>query len=245
MCWACYTPLTGAAVAAAGATPATARAAAAARPAQAEEKEKKPISPGLVGALALVLLIGLAVGLKALMTPAPVFDEPPPILPDKGNVPQPPAPGYVAPPSSSGGLSLNTGNVPPPAPAAFQAFALPNPHSEWGTMAIVPDNANLGPTQAAALAAFALRQYSKSQMQQWKRFYIFVFKDRTTARTFSDYVNSHKGAPLLNNDYEALYSLGVWPNALVRYEYRNQRERVLYPYKNPGSWWLDKSAGRV
>ena len=207
----------------------------------ADDMEKRPISPALMGGLATVALIALAIGLKTFMGVTP----PEPELPALGNKDDTASrPDNVALKAAqmAEGLSVT---APPPASIPFQPVVLPNPRVEWGTMGIVPASSDVGPTQAASLAAFTVRQYSKSQMQQWKRFYIFVFKDQETGRTFRTYMNERKGAPLRQSDYEALSGLGVWHQTLVRYEYRNQQEKVLYPQKNPGSWWLAKSAGAV
>jgi hypothetical protein len=108
-------------------------------------------------------------------------------------------------------------------------------------MAIVPTEANLGESQAAALAQFTLSRYSKSQIKRWSRFYIFVFKDTRTAETFNDYMRSRRGARLTTADYQALSD--IWPNTLVRYEYRNQHEYIVYPSKNPSGWYLESSGG--
>ena len=112
---------------------------------------------------------------------------------------------------------------------------LPHPKAPVGILAIVPSQSNLSATQAAALAAFAVRQYNKSQMKRWKRLYIFVFKHQKEAWIFTRYQAKRKHAPMQNADYVKLKS--IWPKTLVRYEYRNQRERVLYPQNNPNSWW--------
>ena len=134
--------------------------------------------------------------------------------------------------------SSSPGPTEPTTAAPCMPTTFPNPRASEGIMALVPTKPNLGPHQAAALAAFVRRQYSKAQMKQWKRFYIFVFKDAKTAGAFSRYQAKRKNMPLQNADYIKLKT--IWPKTLVRYEYRNQKERVLYPQNNPNGWWLTR-----
>jgi len=250
MCWACYTPLTGAATAsAAGAAP---RAAAAPVRASQSEEVKKPVSPGLVGLVAFVLLIGLAVGLKTIFAGSQDMDygtdelvikddEKDVVNPPRSNNPPPGVVPPLPPLPPVGGVPLPQTQS-QPSGTGFQITAMPNPRMAWGTMAIVPTEANLGESQAAALAQFTLTRFSNTQMKRWNRFYIYVFKDRQTAEIFNNYMRGRRGARLTAADYQALSN--IWPNTLVRYEYRKQHRYVVYPSKNIGGWWLEGSDGR-
>jgi len=243
MCWACYTPLTGAAAASASAGVAARPAATPVRPMQSEDSGKKPVSPGLIGMLAIVALIALVMGLKSVMGGSPDDGWVPPIVQPGGDTgaPLPPESGPAgevapAPEASGGGVPL-PGTIPPVA-LPYKITTLPNSNRPYGTMALVPTEANVSESRAASLAAFQLRRYSKGQVSRWNEFHIFVFKDMQSAQVFNDYVKAFRTKPLTSNDYNNLKN--IWPNTLVRYQYYNQREYVDYPSKNPSGWWLKR-----
>ena len=130
-------------------------------------------------------------------------------------------------------------STPEPTSIPYRITTLPNSRSPEGIMAIVPAKYYATESRAASLAAFQLRRYSKQRLQRWRRLYIFVFKDAETAEFFNRYQTKRKNAPLQNADYIKLQT--VWPSTLVRYEYRNKKEYVLYPSKNPRGWWKAKT----
>jgi len=121
----------------------------------------------------------------------------------------------------------------------YRITVLPNPRINEGIMAMVPTESNVTQSRAASMAAFQRRRYSARQMSRWRRFYIFVFKDAKTAAAFNRYQAKRKNAPLQNADYIKLQN--VWAKTLVRYEWSNKKEYVVYPSKNPRGWWKVKT----
>lgn len=238
MCWSCYAPLTGRAVASGLLMPAPTRAATAEPATDYDEKEPRRITPAVMGALAVVALVAVAIGLKTFTGLSAPRDDIPPIqepTPENTNL------GGDVP--SIAARPEGPAKVPPPAAVPFEITALPNPRSDWGTMAIVPTQENLGETQAAALAAFTLRRYTRKQIRRWNGMYIFVFKDKQTADAYNNYMRGRRGATLTASDYQNL--IGIWPRTLVRYEYYKQRESVVYPSKNINGWWLAGTSRRT
>jgi len=100
-------------------------------------------------------------------------------------------------------------------------------------MAIVPNKPGISPAAAASLAKFARGQFGA--VKTWKAMQVFVFPDVATANRFNAYQTKRKSWPLQENDYVALKKL--WPKVLAFYEYRNKREKVLRPARNPSGWW--------
>ena len=240
MCWACYTPLSGAA--GGGASPAGA-AKGAAPAASGEAGDKPKIPPWQIGILGVGLLAGIYVGVKAVM-PASVSDEDGEETPTESAPAEPPpadSPAPAAAPTVNNPVVINnnTGTAAVmPSKAPFDIVIPPNPKLSVATMAIVPTEATSSGPQAAALAAYTRRQYTR--IKSWNTIYIYVFSDAKSAQYFAEYQIRRKGAPLTDTDLSTLQNL--WSSCLARYEYTPARriERVLYPSRNPGGWWYDR-----
>jgi hypothetical protein len=247
MCWACYTPLAGAApIGTAGAAPTGAVKGAA--PVVGEEAGEKPkIPPWQMGIVGVGLLAALYFGVRAVMpssasdddsgdtTTQTTTDRPP----DAGGNPGAPAPSPSNPVviSSSGTAQVM------PDKAPFTIAVPPNPKLSVATMAIVPTDAATSGPGAAALAAYTRRQYT-ARIDSWNTLYIYVFSDAQSAQYFADYQKHRKGAPLGPSDYS--YLANLWGSCLARYEYSTAGggkhvERVLYPSKNPSGWWYSRN----
>lgn len=251
MCWACYTPLSGAAPSPAGAGPAGATKGAAPT-AKGEAGEKKKIPPWQMGVLGVALLGGLFVGVRAMMPTSASDDGGESTEAAKtsdgektddgekkgggGTAPSVAQPTAAMPVVSTGGGTVAVA----PLKAPFDILVPPNPKISVATMAIVPTEANSSGPQAAALAAYTRRQYT-DHSRAWSKFYVYVFSDAQSGQYFADYQIKRKGAPLDESDFSFLANL--WSNCLARYEYTpgKKTERVLYPSKNPSGWWYQRN----
>lgn len=239
MCWACYTPLSGAATVSAGTTSA---ATSASHAATGEEGEKKAIPPWQLGIIGVGLLLAIGIGVRSMMPASSSGDEGTSIdipVQDPGPVGEAPAP--ASPPSSSTpNMSPGSGQV-PPVEAPFKILLPPNPRLSVATMAIIPTQSGVSGAMAASYAAYARRQYG-GQAKNWNTLYIYVFSDAQSAQAFAKVMRRRRGATLTDSDYSSLSSL--WSSALVRYEYSTRggrnAERVLYPSKNPSGWWYGR-----
>ena len=233
MCWACYTPLAGAASAGGAAASRSAKSSASAI--DDDEDAKKPAAqPWQIAVIAFGLIFALfMVGKNFLPSGSGGDDIPPPVAP--GDMPDPggmaPAPAQTT--TSPGGSSGSVAAVPQKLP--FTIAVAPNPNITVGTMAIVPTNPNISTGQAASLAAFTRSQFT--QVKRWNRLYIYVFKNQQAARQFANYQRSRRGAPLGTTDYQNLTQL--WGSALSCYEYNNGSEHVYTPTNNPSGWWTE------
>ena len=245
MCWACYTPLSGAGPA--GVSPAGAAKGTAAPIAVGDAGEKEKIPPWQLGVIGFGLLAAIFVGARSMM-PVSVSED------DESETPAASAPTNEDPPQGGGEpaaaptvsnpvviSSTGTATVMPDK-APFTIVVPPNPKISVATMAIVPTEDTTSGPQAAALAAYTRRQYSAS-MRSWSTLYIYVFSDAKSAQYFADYQKRRRGAPLEQSDYSQLTNL--WSSCLARYEYSatsggKRIERVLYPSKSPGGWWYSR-----
>jgi hypothetical protein len=236
MCWACYTPLSGA-----GSGAAQGPSVATKSPHEADGF-KKPIPPWQLGVVGIALLLALGVGAKMMFGGSGDPDSS-----DSSGITAP-APGRPAvaapvtitsvppPPVSPGPPSNSADTAPPPRPDSFSIVAAPDPRFSFGTMAIVPTNPNLNTREAAQLAVFARQQMMRSK--KWQILHIYVFANREAGMVFRRYQTARKGAPLGPDDYQKLADL--WPNTLVRYEYNRGSEGILIPSRRPSSWWGNK-----
>ena len=120
----------------------------------------------------------------------------------------------------------------------------PSPRLSVATMGIVPNDGTTTGAQAATLASYARRQIKPRITKRWSTLYIYVFADEKSAEYFSRYMKKRKGRALTNDDFAQLQAL--WSSVLVRYTYTTFRgkrvERILYPSKNPGSWWNERAS---
>jgi hypothetical protein len=243
MCWACYTPLAGAAPATAGGPAGAAQGAAPIN--VGEDGEKKKIPPWQLGVVGAALLAGLFVGVRAIMPSSASDDGDEETTetkkPDGEKTPDAaPAPA-VAPSAAMPVVPTGPGTVAvAPLKAPFDIVVPPNPKISVATMAIVPTEANSSGPQAAALAAYTRRQYSNSS-KSWSKFYVYVFSDAQSGQFFADYQIKRKGAPLEDSDFSFLANL--WSSCLARYEYTPGKgvERVVYPSKSPSGWWYQRN----
>lgn len=244
MCWACYTPLSGAAplTASAAAIPATAGAAGkiGAPGVDVSDNEKKGIDPKAIG-IGAVLLIGLAIAgfVTFGMGSGGGGDEATPTDPVPAGDPGPGAGAPPPPPVASGPPPVFTpsgGGAPVAAvPLPFTTVVQPNPAYATGTVGIISNNANLSPTQAIGLAKSARQQFMANG--RWKNMQIAVFTNPTSAKAFQTYQASRKGQKLESNDYQTLASQGVWSGAAAFYETIGRSEYPYYPSRNPTAWW--------
>jgi hypothetical protein len=231
MCWACYTPLSGAAGASASKRSANSSAQAAD---DDDAEDRKPAAqPWQIAVIAIGLIFALFwVGKNFL--PSGSGEDTLPTASAPGEMPPPgQAPAPAAPASTSTGTS-NTTAV-PPQKLPFTIAVSPNPNITVGTMAIVPTTPNISTSQAASLAAFTRSQFS--QMKRWNKLYIYVFRDQQSAKQFADYQRPRRGAPLSDGDYRNLTTL--WNSALSCYVYNNGNDHVYTPSNNPSGWWAE------
>ena len=242
MCWACYTPLSGAATVSAGAS--AAGAGTAVSSATGDEGEKKKIPPWQLGIIGVGLLMAVGLGVRSMMPASSSVEDPSSIdipAPEGGD------PGMVAPPSppqqqttpqQGGG---GGGQVAPPE-APFKIAVPPDPRQSIATMAIVPTQPGVSGATAASYASYVRRQYA-GQAKKWSTIYIYVFSDAQSAQTFANVMKRRRGVSLSSSDYSALANL--WSSVLVRYEYSSRGgkgvERILYPSKNPSGWWYGRT----
>ena len=248
MCWACYTPLAGAAAVGAAAGASASGAAGATTVDVGATGEKKQIPPWQLGVVGIGLLAALYVGVKAVMPASESADDesgvPADAAPPPDDAGAAPAPEPAAPTASNPVVFSSNGEATVmPDKAPFTIVVPPNPKLSVATMAIVPTEESTSGPQAAALAAYTRRQYTAS-VGSWGTFYIYVFSDAKSAQYFADYQKRRRGAPLDQSDYSQLTNL--WSSCLARYEYSatgggRRIERVLYPSKNPGSWWYSRN----
>lgn len=242
MCWACYTPLSGASSNAAGA---------AATPpinaAPSGEKTKKEIPKWQMGVIGVAVLGGVGFAVMTLMGGGSAAGtEVAEVAADAAKA--------VTAVTKKTTVTTTTTILPPnapvvaapaiaPAPAVTATgqmrFTLSTPPRRgipWGTMAIVPTD-SAASQDAAGLAATASRNMAKTG--RWEGLYVFVFQDNATAQKFRRYQRERGGQPLEDSDYSALQE--IWSNTLLRYDYtRNGYESMRYPAKNPSGWWNGK-----
>lgn len=251
MCWACYTPLAGAATGAAPAGAGPAGAAKGAAPAAVgDDGEKKKIPPWQLGVIGVGLLAAIYVGARSVMPPSGGDDEdgaetPAEAAPktDEGGGAEP-APAPAAPTAANPVVISSSGTAAVmPDKAPFTIVVPPNPRISVATMAIVPTEDGTSGPQAAALAAYTRRQYT-AHLKSWSTLYVYVFSDQKSAEYFAEYQKRRRGAPLAHSDYSQLSNL--WTTCLARYEYSaagggKRVERVLYPSKNPNGWWYSRN----
>lgn len=229
MCWACYTPLSGAPVAS-GPIPGS-------TPAPGEAPEKKPIAPWQIGVIGLALLIAAGFGISTMMggsTADMGMDTPIPNVqpPMNTNVPvasggtvNVEAPGLQQSIAQTPQQQLDRGAV-----SAYTVTTQPNRKWPIATVGIVPTQPNIAPAQAAKLAATLGRRMKGS----WKNTHIYVFSDAQAADAFQQYQRGRDNAPLEPNDYSQLQN--VWRSTLARYEISNGVESIRYPQQN-ANWW--------
>ena len=234
MCWACYTPLSGAAPASGGGAPGPKGSSAPI----GETEEKQKIPPWQLAVIGIGLLFAIGMGVKTMMPSSAGGDDIPMDVPLEepagGGQPQAQAPSSSAPaPQIQGGGSV------PPVEAPFKIVLPPNPRSAVATMAIVPTTSTTDGATAASYAAYVRRQYTGRA----RTLYIYVFSDTQSAQAFAKVMRERRGEPLNESDYSSLSSL--WGSTLARYEYSRSgngaRERVLYPSKSPSGWWYGRS----
>lgn len=227
MCWACYTPLTGAAPAASPSARATK---------DKDNPDKKSIPPWQMGVIGVALVIGIGMGIKTLL-PSETYTggdtSPPPIRPRGGRT-DTPAP-QPAPPTTG---QVFQGELPKPPPVVpnqplMRVAVPPNPRIDVATMGIVPTEQNINEYKAASLAVLAHRHMVNAK--RWRRIQIFVFSDQQSATMFRDYQKKRRGAPLETQDYKLLTEL--WQRTPAAYEFHGQYERWISPSKYPSDWW--------
>jgi hypothetical protein len=244
MCWACYTPLSGAAggggVAAAtmGAKVPIGGGAVGSPVISREETQKKNIDPRLIGAGAF-LLVAAVVGFFVMNSMGGVTDD---TTGGVGTDPTPVSQSFTN--STNTNTTVNPGTAPalPPggsttAPAAvvmpFSMVTPPNPEFATGTIGILVTPDKQG--QAAGLARYAKDQLSRNG--KWQNMQVAVFTDRQTADAFTQYQSRRRGAPLTGTEYSELASKGVWTTTPVFLESRGKQDRIYYPSKTPYGWW--------
>lgn len=240
MCWACYTPLSGAAGAGAnGAASKTGGQPGA--PVIEEAPAKKSVDPKTI-VVAALLLVGIAVAFLANSGGS----KPPEEDPATNAAPQE-APAATAPPASVAApplpplLPMPAGPppVPPPdVPIRFTLITQPNARYFNCTMGILV-SPTLSPLQAASAAKAAKNQLTRNN-GRWNRFQIVVFADKPTAKLFKAYQRPRRGLPLGDADYRQLAVQGVWANCPVFLEAGGKKENFHYPSRNANSWWLGR-----
>ena len=232
MCWACYTPLSGAAAGGAAANR-SARSAAQTIDDDDAEDRKPAAQPWQIAVIAIGLIFALFwVGKNFL--PSGSSGDTLPAASEPGAMPSGEAPAPAAPTATtSTGTSSTTAVTPQKLP--FTIAVSPNPNITVGTMAIVPTTPNISTSQAASLASFTRSQFTQSK--RWNTLYIYVFRDQQSAKQFADYQRPRRGAPLSNSDYRNLTTL--WGSALSCYEYNNGSDHVYTPADNPTGWWTE------
>ncbi len=243
MCWACYTPLAGAAVGPGGAGGAGVGAAAMGATAVAthdDDREKKAIPMWQMGAVGLGLLVLVGFGIKTMTggtEPGLPEDNGVTTYPTQGgsNNYGPPGPAPIAPGMIAPAPGVGSPGVPEARPARFTMVAAPNPGQDWSTMAIVPTDANVSPQNAASLAKFAKTLMGKGNNRPTQ---IFVFGDRQAGQQFSEFQVARHSAPLGTQEYTQLADL--WPRCLAYYESTGRNERVLYPSRTGANWWTSR-----
>lgn len=245
MCWACYTPLSGA-IAAGAAGAALPQGGAVSE----REKTKKAIPMWQIGVLGVALLCGVGYGAMSLMgggsseEATEIKVGPAPLPSGKSPGVSVTVPAFLSPSVSSPsvGVSASAPSVAPTAAtnsAGQVRFVLGVPPKRgipWGTMGIVPTS-TVSEQDAAGMAATASRQMAKTG--NWNGLFVYVFQDSQTAEKFRQYQKQRSGEPLGDDDYNSLQAL--WPNTLLRYDYSRGNESVRYPSKNPSGWWNGKS----
>lgn len=251
MCWACYTPLTGAAVASAGMAGAVAgvpgmagAATAGGRPGTAVgppveegEKQKTAIAPWQMGVLAVALLLAIGFGAKTMFggsaeslpsdVPTAQVDTQPAVDPAPVSV----APASAPPPPAGPPVADST--VQEVRKLPYTIILQPNPDQKRGTMAIVATQPNLTAQQAANIAR--VTRANMTNAARWQPLHIYVMADVPSAQQFNAFQVKRNGAPLGSADYQGLSAL--WPKVLVRYELNRGRETIAYPSSNPTNWW--------
>lgn len=238
MCWACYTPLTGAAAAVAPAG-AGGKVVAPART-KDDDKDKPKVPLWQYAVIGIALFGGLGFGAYSMFGggPAPVdVPIPAPITPrGPGAGPSTPVQSVnIAGPAGPAGTSTNSS----PAPATpYSIVTSPSTQYAEGTMGILVKtaNTNVSPAQAAVYAEYARRGLG-AQANRWRPLRIFVFADARTAQTFADYQSGRGGQPLSSSDYQSLAQT-VWPRTILHYEWNGNRATRTSPQANPTSWWL-------
>lgn len=245
MCWACYTPLTGAAVGAGAGGGGTAAVSTPGVIAHDDDGgQKKAIPPWQMGAVGVGLLLLLGVGAKTMMGGGGGGDggdggdggttngvQRPLDRPDRPN-----GPVNVPSTNPNGPIGPSTTTV-DPKPLPFTMAVPPNPASAWGVMAIVPTDSNIGATRAASLASFAAKMQARSG--KWAAMHVYVFQDMASANMFKQYQVPRRSEALTAGDYNQLINL--WPHCLARYEVNGGRESILYPSNAPNGWWAGRS----
>ncbi len=238
MCWACYTPLSGGGAVAAGAGGGTVAATgAAAAHHHQEEGEKKPIAPWQIGVLVVALLIGVGVGVSQFMgksssDPIEVPGGPPPNYGPPPGFRNPSPPSAPPPPSNFSGPTGGGGSV-TPTRAPYTMTTAPDPNQNWGVMALVPTDPNIGVQRAASLAMFARNQFKN--VRGWNGMQIFVFRDAQSAQEFNRFQLKRRNAELGEEEFRQLATL--WPNCIAGYVATDRAARVVYPSQSPGGWW--------
>lgn len=243
MCWACYTPLSGAVTNSAnqpgnmGMSPGEINT---------SENVKKAIPTWQLGVIGFGLLVVLFMGARTLMGGPPESDGEQYTAPAKSPDATTRSPN-ITPSTATTNITTALSSAPPVMPAtapgpgqqSFTVSVPPKAGVSWGTMAIVPVG-SVAPQQAAALAALACQQTVSGG--KWDGLYVYVFSDADSARQFREFQSPREGAPLEKSDYSQLRDL--WPKAMVRYEYSRGFEAVRYPSMKPGAWWYGNSAYR-
>jgi hypothetical protein len=243
MCWACYTPLSGAAPLTAGAAALPATAGAPGQigaPGVDVGSEKKGLDPKAIG-IGAVLLVGLAVagfvtfGMGGGTTDTGTMDTPTVVGETNGGgavpAPQPPAAtGPAVPMPAPGAGAQPVAAVPLP----FQTVSQPNPNSKTGTVGIIANEPNLAPAKAIGLAKAARQQYAAGG--RWQNMQVAVFSNAASAKAFQTYQAGRKNAPLGPNDYQSM-GAAVWSGASAFYETVGRTEYSYYPSRNPTAWW--------
>ncbi len=246
MCWACYTPLSGAPTNASGAIPTVTN------PSARPEGIKKPIPAWQIAVLGIAIVGGVGYGAMSLMGGSAVNTDATAVAPATTEAPATVSTTPAAKPTTTVTVNVPTVSNPsaPPAPAAvvparavtatgqmrFLLGAPPKRGVAWGSMAIVPTEPSISAQDAAGLAATATRQMIKTG--RWEGLYVYVFQDSDSAQKFRRYQKDRGGQPLEDSDFNALQDL--WPNTLLRYDYSRGMEALRYPSKNPSSWWSGK-----
>ena len=117
----------------------------------------------------------------------------------------------------------------------FTVISSPNPSLKHAVIGVLPvhHRRKLTPSMAAGLAKAIPRQFE----ERWLQYHIFVFEDKKRAEAFGKYQYhvSRRSAPLTAPDFIALRTL--WPHTLAFYEFKQGRERVLYPQRALQTWW--------
>ncbi len=245
MCWACYTPLTGAAgagaslagaSAAVGTMPRTAGAPVGV-PSSEDDSKKKGVDPKLIGVGAFLVVAGLAAffitgamgGSSEVVVPESGVDPNAPAM----MVPAPPPPPAAIPQFSAPGGG-GGGPAPAPVPLPFKTVTPPNPQFETGTMGILVAP-NVSATQAAGFARFARDQISRNG--KWNKMQIAVFTSQAAADGFASYQSTRRGAPLTTTDFVQLGKSGVWNGSPAFIESRGKQEKIFTPSSSPTMWW--------